>query len=197
MADNHVGPYPLDGIAMPTWLLRFAKDGQGESPRTHAMLLDTLERDRPTDLIFFSHGWNNDFAFAGQLYKAMLGNVEAALAAHPDPARRLLFVGVIWPSTLMPGDPGPVIAGAGAPLPAATAAAVADLAESLPGEAAARVRALAAKSALNPDEAAEFAEAVARAIQNAAPAVEGAEPEDPPEAKDVLAAARAIGAKLD
>ncbi|HVQ08211.1 MAG TPA: hypothetical protein VMS43_07225 [Allosphingosinicella sp.] len=196
MADDHVGPYQLDGVAMPTWLLRFDKNGNGESPRTLALLLDTLDRDPPTDLIFFSHGWNNDFAFAGQLYRTMLGNVEAALAAHPDPARRLLFVGVVWPSILLPGDPGPVIAGPGGALPPAEAAALDDLADRLP-DIAGRLRALAAKRALADDEASEVAQAIGQAIGDASPAAEGAEPDAAPDAQDVIAAARAIGAQLD
>jgi hypothetical protein len=54
------GQYPLEGVQMPTWLLRFDKHGACISPATRALLLNKLTSGAHSDVILFSHGWNND-----------------------------------------------------------------------------------------------------------------------------------------
>lgn len=106
------GPFPLEGVDFPTWLLQFDREGECTSVRTREQLLEALGASRPDHVIFFSHGWNNDFALAGQLYSRLLQRLPALLPAGR--AGRLLFVGVLWPSTWWPATTGPRIA-AGAP----------------------------------------------------------------------------------
>src|SRR5690625_2428155 len=108
-----VGPYPLDGITMPTWLLRFDKHGACTSPITRQQLLETLQNDDTTDVIVFSHGWNNNFSSATGLYTRFLEGLEALTEAHAlardNRPYRPLFIGVVWPSIWLSFDEGPQI----------------------------------------------------------------------------------------
>jgi len=118
MPPRPPGPFPIDGVAMPTWVLRFDKRGICTSPLTRDALLAHVSTNAHTDLIAFSHGWNNDFDAAIALYREFLQRFEAAVAAHP-PGRpfRPLFFGIVWPSTWLVFDDGPQIAAAGAGAP--------------------------------------------------------------------------------
>lgn len=102
------GPYPLADVGMECWLVRFDKNGVCSSPNTRAALLDRLQKRETAPVIFFSHGWNNDFADAVKLYTAFLRQFEAIGMPNPAP----IFVGVIWPSAWFPSDDGPQMAGA-------------------------------------------------------------------------------------
>src|ERR1043166_1400796 len=104
------GPYPIPGISMETWLVRFDKNGICSSPKTRDALLDNLavKTDRP--VIFFSHGWNNDFADAVDLYRRFLTEFEKILGTHPIAGPAPIFVGLTWPSIWLPSDAGPQMA---------------------------------------------------------------------------------------
>lgn len=181
MATDPVGPFPLDNVQMPAWLLRFDKDGECNSPATRQALLKHL-RDDPagrahTDIVFFSHGWNNDFDDASQMYAKFLRNFEVLAQTYP-PARAFdpLFVGVFWPSIWLSFDNGPDIASASAEGPSKAAQADAEVADALAAElvpklAAAgasasleRVRELLAQARLNDGEARELATLLAPAF---------------------------------
>jgi hypothetical protein len=66
-------------------------------------------RDQP--IIFFSHGWNNDFADATDLYRRFLSEFEQVLKARPVGGPSPIFVGLTWPSIWLPSDVGPAMAG--------------------------------------------------------------------------------------
>lgn len=52
-----------------------------------------------TDLLVFSHGWNNDHAEATDLYEELLTNVSEALAKIPSGGgRTFAAIGIYWPS---------------------------------------------------------------------------------------------------
>jgi hypothetical protein len=120
------GPFPLEGVQMPTWLLRFDKHGACTSPTTRTLLLDKLGSGVHSDVILFSHGWNNDFDDAAAMYARFLRAFEALAQAHPLPRGGAgfapVFVGVVWPSIWLSFDSGPQIAAA----PAAGTEAVED-----------------------------------------------------------------------
>ncbi len=118
MPAPHMGPVALPGVHMPTWLLRFDKHGASISPQTRAMLLQQLSAAPPGDIVFFSHGWNNDFDDASDLYARFLREYETLAAQHPIPrpggaAHAPLFIGVLWPSIWLSFDNGPQIAAGG------------------------------------------------------------------------------------
>jgi hypothetical protein len=162
-----IGPYKMDGVAMPSWLLRFDKDGACTAPETRQALLDHLRSEPRTDIIFFSHGWNNDFDDATKLYAEFLRSWEALRLRHVPPRSvNPLFVGVLWPSVWLSFSSGPAIAAhAAAAAEPASDALLATLAERGVDESSRdRVREFLARSALSQAEAAELAQLVAPAF---------------------------------
>ena len=51
----------------PLWRLVFDKDGD-INPESMATLIDGIRSTNVTDVVMFSHGWNNDEATANSLY---------------------------------------------------------------------------------------------------------------------------------
>ena len=88
---------------MESWLIRFDKDGACTSPKTRDALLNRIA-DKEQPIIFFSHGWNNDFGDAVDLYRRFLSNFEQVAAAQPIDGGPAIFVGVTWPSIWLPSD---------------------------------------------------------------------------------------------
>jgi hypothetical protein len=157
------GPFHIDGVAMPTWILRYDKRGACSSPLTRAALLEELRSGEYTDVFGFSHGWNNDFDDAIALYREFLQKFETAVRNHP-PARpfKPLFFGIVWPSTWLDFDKGPTIAAApgSAGKDAAGIAALTDeMADRLESSQAEleRFYALMQKDTVTAEEAAELA----------------------------------------
>lgn len=108
------GPYPLDGINFETWLVRFDKNGVCTSRGTRVALLAALAAKPTSPVVFFSHGWNNDFADAVDLYRAFLSCLQEVLQTNPlPPGPAPIFIGVTWPSIWLPSDSGPQMAAAG------------------------------------------------------------------------------------
>ena len=191
---EHVGPWKLDGVEMISWLLRFDKGGNCISPQTRGQLLDWLAAQGIEHIIFFSHGWNNDFQFAGDLYGGFMRRFEPML--DDVTKKKSAFVGMIWPSTWSPAVDGPKIAAvvpaAGQGESALTSAIVEDVTEP---EARDRLRELLESRRLSVDEANEAsAIAIGTIADEGEPANvrEGGEKADPPLAADVLAAAQAL-----
>lgn len=163
------GPYPLDGVRMPTWLIRFDKRGVCTSPATRAMLLDRLHGRPHSDIVVFSHGWNNDFDDAAGMYAKFLRNFEALCAAHA-PGRPFdpLFVGVCWPSIWLSFGDGPEIAAGTGGAGGQADAVLAELADRIAASGGAvdleRVYALLSAPALHDSDAAELARLIAPAF---------------------------------
>jgi hypothetical protein len=83
---------------------RLAFDEDGDIDRqTMDDLVDAIRADGTTDLVVFSHGWNNDEAAARSLY----GRWFELLAAQVDPGRKIGYVGVRWPAQLWRDEPIP------------------------------------------------------------------------------------------
>jgi hypothetical protein len=84
------------------WKLFF--DAQGDpDPAGEQQLVDQLRATNVTDLVMFSHGWNNDEAAATALY----GQWFDLLNAQLGPDRKVGFVGIRWPSQLWRDVPIP------------------------------------------------------------------------------------------
>lgn len=167
MPANFIGPAHLDGVEIETWLLKFDKRGECMSPQTRAALLDRLDGVPDQPVILFSHGWNNEFGEASELYAGFLKQLQSHFHKYASARVDPICVGVIWPSTWLSFDTGPSIAAT--PPDTATAigddAYVADLAAQLeqPG-ALHRFYALAGEKRLAGAEAEEFAALVAAAV---------------------------------
>ncbi|HEX9499541.1 MAG TPA: hypothetical protein VF926_14485, partial [Mycobacterium sp.] len=82
--------------------LVFDKDGDIDQ-QTMDDLIAAIRADGITDLVVFSHGWNNDEAAAKSLYERWFG----LLAAQVDPDRKIGYVGIRWPAQLWRDEPIP------------------------------------------------------------------------------------------
>lgn len=86
----------------PVMRLVFDEDGDVER-ETVTALTNGVRDNSLSDLVVFSHGWNNDEAAATSLYGRWFG----LLGAHLDPARSVGFVGIRWPAQLWRDEPIP------------------------------------------------------------------------------------------
>lgn len=106
----------MDNIAgIPYSTAEFDKDGNrvGASPSVPA---------GTTDVVIMSHGWNNNRADAELLYRTLFTNLAAVAPAASLGGRKLVIVGVIWPSQKF----DELIAIAGKNAPAGGAASLSD-----------------------------------------------------------------------
>jgi len=87
----------------PHWEIEFAEDGG----LLNASEVDSMinEASGMTDLLIFSHGWNNDRPTARRLYKRFFEKARGVIDERGTEAGVTIgTVGVIWPSTLWPDD---------------------------------------------------------------------------------------------
>jgi hypothetical protein len=86
----------------PLFPLEIDKAGKVVKASQVEAIVDAVSKTGPgkiTDLYVVSHGWNNDMADAGRLYKNLFENVAQLLQPpRADPARKFAIVGVFWPS---------------------------------------------------------------------------------------------------
>jgi hypothetical protein len=102
----------------PYWDLTFDADGDPDPRQRDALLAAVGDR---TDLVVFSHGWNNDVSTASALYEGFFCSFPGLLAAAPD--LRFGYVGVHWPSMRFSDEPIPDFPHAAAAFTASFAAA--------------------------------------------------------------------------
>lgn len=163
------------GANMECWLVKFDKDGECISPKTQAALLERLAREPERPVLFFSHGWNNDFDAATTLYRNFLQQFELHLSAQHSPFKPL-FVGVIWPSTWLSFNDGLQMAGVQDVQEVTPEERyIAELASALAdnGERQ-RLYALLDTARLDEKEAADLAQLLAKVLQRMASPREGA-----------------------
>jgi hypothetical protein len=111
---------------IPFWELTFDADGDTDAAARDRFLAEVRDAGL-TDLLVFSHGWNNDHRIATSLYERFFGLLAGQLPA----ARRdtVGLVGVFWPSQRWSDEPipdfgpAPAAGGAAAAVPRETAAA--------------------------------------------------------------------------
>jgi hypothetical protein len=120
MTNGDAGPFSIEpdcfGQSVPCYALTFDKKGLCTSPKTLDDLGSLLEIGKSSDVILFSHGWNNDWPTARKRYMDFLKGVSATAERHKDvlPIEcRPVFVGIHWPSIILtwPSERPPDIAG--------------------------------------------------------------------------------------
>lgn len=114
------GPYRTfeieNGVQVPFYIVPFDEQGRCQAPLTRDNLTTTLQGGAYTDVFFFSHGWNTDWAGASSTYDTFLRGYMNMRSQHglayARPVRPLL-VGIFWPSItlVMPWEAGPAFAG--------------------------------------------------------------------------------------
>jgi len=169
------GPYEQlrlpDGSLAPWYIIPFDKRGNCKAPQTRAHLVEAVRNGSFTDCFLFSHGWNNDWETANRRYQDFIAQYQGlrqrvGLAAGPAPYRPIL-VGITWPSTdlVLPSEQGPAMAGAGDaqrdPEVGAEQEALAEIADDLSDQEAARFYELVGRDRLTEAEALELARILA------------------------------------
>ncbi len=136
----------LSAQQIPFYALTFDKAGTCTSPATCDAVIDRVAAEGYSDVILFSHGWNNDWEDANAVYHRFLTETAAIADAHSGPPpvmRKILYLGMIWPSAafVWPWEDGPDIA---ATDDTVTVDDVAILSEDLPEAAAQQLAQLSA-----------------------------------------------------
>ena len=174
------GPYPLPNVRMPTWLVRFDKDGVCTSPGTAKALIDQIQKSDYSNVLFYAHGWNTDFTAAVDQYSRFLRSFEAVIDQHPLPNFKPIFVGVTWPSVWMPSTPGPQMAAIGdgeevALTATLREAVIADIAEGLNADQRGELYDLVDTEILSREKALRLAELVSPIIARTPEEADGGE----------------------
>jgi hypothetical protein len=100
---------------LPFWELTFDADGDPDAAQRDTFLTDARDRGI-TDLIVFSHGWNNDRRIALELYERFFGILAGQLQHIPTNRPTTVgLAGVLWPSQLWSDEPIPDFAASAAP----------------------------------------------------------------------------------
>src|SRR5689334_1792507 len=95
---------------LPYWELTFDADGDPDAGQRDTFLAEVQARGL-TDVVFFSHGWNNDRRIATELYQRFFGLLAGQL---PAAARATVgLAGVVWPSQRWSDEPIPDFAAGG------------------------------------------------------------------------------------
>jgi hypothetical protein len=183
---------------LESWLIRFDKAGECTSPQTRQALIERLGSAGHPPVILFSHGWNNDFDDATELYRKFLLQLQAHIAAHNPAIVNPLFVGVLWPSVWLSFDEGLNIAGdtgdGRADLTESERRIIGELAEALPTSSERRrFESLMTGAALDEAAVSELAELMQQALTRSASAMQRAPEEgSAPESADIEAAFNAF-----
>ncbi len=93
-------------MADPPLQIQFDADGDVNADQER-QLHDELDRMEATDLLVFSHGWNNTPTIATQLYEAFFTRVKSLLALHGRSGHTVAYLGVYWPSIRWSDEPIP------------------------------------------------------------------------------------------
>ncbi len=88
----------------PYWELTFDADGDVDT-RQRDQLLAGVAAEGVTDLVMFSHGWNNDQSMATWLYDRFFAPFPGLLGTGTR--IRLGYVGVLWPAMRFSDEPIP------------------------------------------------------------------------------------------
>ena len=92
---------------LPFWQLTF--DAQGDMDADAARTVgEEIQQQALSDLVVFSHGWNNSPATARRLYSAWFSTLASQLdQARTEPPVKVGLVGVFWPSQRWSDEPIP------------------------------------------------------------------------------------------
>jgi hypothetical protein len=100
----------IDGL--PFWQLTFDEQGETDGQATDTFMAE-VQAQQVTDLVLFSHGWNNNQDVAMALYQGWFGQLAPQLQyAVTDRRVSVGLVGIFWPSQRWSDEPIPDFAAA-------------------------------------------------------------------------------------
>jgi hypothetical protein len=88
-----------DISGFPYFEIGFTKDIGVVNPQQITDLINYLSADpakQSTDVLVFSHGWNNDIEEARDLYRRFFGSFRSVVPIND--IRKFVIVGILWPS---------------------------------------------------------------------------------------------------
>lgn len=86
-------------MKLPYAEVEFDKKGVLDHPEQVADAASLIRAEDATDVIVLAHGWNNTFGQARDLYERLIDSVAAVRGQVAGAgARRLVVIGVLWPS---------------------------------------------------------------------------------------------------
>ncbi|HYN28432.1 MAG TPA: hypothetical protein VES95_00970 [Dermatophilaceae bacterium] len=91
---------------LPFWEVRFDEQGDPDAALENTLVTEARQRG-VTDLVVFSHGWNNDASIAMRLYTAFFTVLAGQLQHRRDAATTVGLVGVHWPARRWSDEPIP------------------------------------------------------------------------------------------
>lgn len=166
----------------PCFEVEFDKEGAVSDPNQVKALKAALLPGDPTDLIVFSHGWNNDMAEARQLYTKFLASFRKRVdSGLPGIAgRKFAVMAVLWPSKKF-ADQDLIPSGAAGVGSAIPDHAILDQLQALKGffggqgadAALDKAKALVPKLESSPAASKEFAELIRSAVTHGASSAKG------------------------
>lgn len=93
----------IDG--KPQWEIHFDEKGAVAKGQTIDQIIAEVKAKGVTELVIFSHGWNNDETSARNLYDKMFPLIGAEAKAHaPELFAGIGYLGVFWPSIWFPDE---------------------------------------------------------------------------------------------
>jgi len=100
----------------PFWEAAFDGEGKPEDANAHVQIASDIASQKLSDLMIFSHGWNNDHTTAQILYDGFFQQVRKLLDNTQLKKQRVPscgVLGVFWPSILWPDEVPPSTSVAG------------------------------------------------------------------------------------
>lgn len=88
---------PLNGISIDSWFIHLNEKGDFINGKGFDELVRDVNNNKVTDIILFSHGWNNDLETARDLYTNFMTEWQRG-RGYLQNDRVFLFIGFIWPS---------------------------------------------------------------------------------------------------
>ena len=82
-----------------SWMVHLTRKGALKFPQDVELLYEKVKENNYTDIIVFSHGWNNDLATARKRYENYMQKwLEGEKQSSDNRKRKVIFVGLSWPS---------------------------------------------------------------------------------------------------
>jgi pimeloyl-ACP methyl ester carboxylesterase len=112
-AHRPYGHFDLpDGRKAPWYMVPFDEQGHCQATKTTESIIQEIKSQGTspfTDIFLFSHGWNNDWEDANNLYYCWITQYLEFHKANNGRRINPLFVGIVWPSTAfaLPGEEPP------------------------------------------------------------------------------------------
>lgn len=88
---------PLDGVNIESWFIHLDKEGSFINDANFSEMINSINDKNITDIVFFSHGWNNGYETAKERYADYMRKWQKNQIGDHN-IQNVFFIGIIWPS---------------------------------------------------------------------------------------------------